>query len=448
MLVHHQTEEILEALSRHQVVFFIGARGTGKTTLVDRLKGSYEETGVKTVRVDAFEVGTPADLNDPISAAIGCSSDALTATAMPLNARVRVLVDNCERLSDRTWFPRLQDQWRALLSEEEARGRIAFLLLGRPLFRAISEGRGSPLLNIGVVKTARPLDAAQTITAFGVEEETARAVLRKTGGHPYLTSALARALDGDREKFAHIIKPFAAENRRYIMRLIEDHAVAARGVLADLLEAQSPISEAALIGTHFGEAHHLLGEECLDDLSGSGLIRREAGLCLISAGLLRSIKDIQNFLRAPEIELEVEPTAAYSAAAVTLFRAENVFRKRLATELAALDQAWWPSRIPAGLVAEAELRRRIEMDSSVPPDGEPHPILFLSMGELVDAMLKAENWDQVFRVRLGLSRAEFEEAARDLMAVRNKVAHNRVVHESDLSVLSGALRRLGLAAGD
>src|SRR5947209_450321 len=79
LMAHHQATEIREALSRHQVVFFVGARGTGKTLLAADLENEFNRTDVQTVRLDAADISTPADLNEPIAAVLGCSSNSLTA---------------------------------------------------------------------------------------------------------------------------------------------------------------------------------------------------------------------------------------------------------------------------------------------------------------------------------------------------------------------------------
>jgi len=444
-MAHHQTNEVREALSRHQVIFFVGARGTGKTLLAAHLESEFNRTDVQTIRLEASDAFTPADLNEPIAAVLGCPSNSLTAESLPRDARVRIIIDQCEELHDKPWLPYLQDQWRALLSEPEARGRVALLLLGRPLFRALGGGRGSPLLTIGVVKPARPLDTDSAASTFGVRPNVADPAIRKTGGHPYLTSALLRAIDGDAANFKKALPPFIAESRRYVMRLIEDHALAAHGVLADLLDARSPVAEAALIGKHFGDAR-LFGEECLEDLCGSGLIERETSMCSLAAELLRAIPDLRLFLRVQEVEVETEPTEHHGLAAATLFCVENLLRRRIGLWLEEIDQAWWPGRVPESLVAAAELRRRSELESSVCPEVEPHPILYLTVGEMCDLVMSQENWDQVFRVRFGMTRSAFEETKKDLLAVRNKVAHNRVVSASDVAILEGAVRRLGLSS--
>lgn len=158
--------------------------------------------------------------------------------------------------------------------------------------------------------------------------------------------------------------------------------------------------------------------------------------------------DVRSFLGAPAVDLPVDGGVSHGEAAKTLFAAENCLRSRVATWLAEVDQTWWPSRVPESLVGEAELRRRVEMDSPAAPPQEQHPILYLTLRELVDVILMRSNWDEVFRVQFGISREAFERAVADVTVVRNKVAHSRVVRESDLEVLTSGLARLGLSELD
>lgn len=443
MMRHHQTDEVLDAVSRHQVVFFVGARGTGKTLLVDTVEADLRRSSVEVLRLDAADIATPADVNDPLALALGCSPDEMTAATLPPETRLRIIIDNCQELHGRQWLPYLQDQLRALLSASEARGRAALLLCGRPQFRGIAGGRGSPLLNIGIIRPARSLDVEAIESIFQVPSATANAVARKTGGHPQLTASLMDAIGGELSNLERAFNSFAEDSRRYLIRLVEDHALAARPLLADLLASTEPASEAALIARHFGDSR-LAGQECLDDLCGSGLVERKDGCCTIKADLLRSLRDIRSFIGAPPLRGSVEPSREHAEAAITLYRAENRLRNNVASWLEELDQAWWPSRVPSSLVAEAEQRRLAELESSVPPTEEAHPILYLTFGELVDVIATQRNWHEVFRIRWGLTRPAFEAAVNDVTAVRHKVAHNRKVTADDLSVLNSGLSRLRL----
>ena len=441
---HHQEEAVRRELAARQVVFFFGARGTGKTCLKGNLAHALRDSGITVIEIEAADVSTPGDLNEPLMAALGAELSFLNNENFPDVAPIRVLIDSCEQLHAQSWFPVVQDQWRGVLSLEAARGRLGLLLLGRPLFRSATTGRGSPLLNIGCVLTARPMTSAEASLGFGVDHGLAAIAVRKTGGNPYLTGRLLEHLQDGADDLGPKIKNFASEMRRHVMRLIDDHGIAARGIVADLLDAKQPVASSALIRHHFGEST-IEGAECLEDLAGSGLLEVEDGYWRLKAEFVKVVPDLRAIVGAPAIELPERPTPSFHRAAEAVFVAENRLRTQFASWLAEADQAWWPSRIPSGLDADAELRRRAELDSRVAPTTDQHPLLYVTFGELVSAISAAHNWEQVFHVRLRLTRTAFDEAIKDFIAVRNKVAHSREVSEEDVVLLESAIERLQVA---
>jgi Cdc6-like AAA superfamily ATPase len=445
MTGHHQTTEILDTLAQHQLVVYVGARGTGKTLLVGDVEQKLKASDVTVVPLDAEQAQSPTDLTAPLADVLRCSHDQLSAVDLSSAARVRVLVDNCDSLNDRMWFPALQDQWRGLLGQPEARGRVSFLLCGRPLFRRVAEGRGSPLVGIGSFVPSRPLATADVAERFAVDETVARAVLSKTGGHPLLTRRLIEAIDGDVNALEATYLDFARTQRRYLLQLIDDHGTTTRAVLADVLEGRrgNTIAESAIIARHFGSSR-MLGQDTLDDLVASGLLtRQEGGVCL-GASILRADRDLHQHLAAPRFTVVDEPSVEHGEAVSELFRAENRLRRNVGYWLGEVEETWWPSRFDDSLVREVEERRRAEADSPAPSATDIHPIGYLTLGELFDLILTQANWEQVFRVRIGLTRDAFNRAAATILAVRNKVAHNRPVDASDIASLRVALRRLNL----
>lgn len=447
MTVHHQTDEILGTLAQHQLVVFVGARGTGKTLLSGDVEAKLTASGVTVVSLDAEQARSPTDLIAPLANVLGCTTDRLSAVGLPSTARVRVLVDNCDVLNDRTWFPALQDQWRGLLGEPEARGRISFLLCGRPLFRRVAEGRGSPLVGMGSFVPSRPLTMADVGQRFAVDQQVAQAVVSKTGGHPLLTRRLIEAIEGDVHALEQRYVDFARSQRRYVLQLIDDHGTTTRAVLADVLEAPrgGTIAESAIIARHFGSSR-VLGQDTLDDLVASGLLERLEGGVRLGASILRADRDLSQYLTTPDFSVVDEPSGQHGEAARELFRAENRLRRKVGDWLGEVEETWWPSRFDDSLVREVEQRRRAEADSPAPSTTDVHPIGYLTFGELVDAILAQANWEQVFRVRIGMTREAINQAVAVILAVRNKVAHNRPVDESDVASLRLALRRLDLLA--
>jgi hypothetical protein len=282
------------------------------------------------------------------------------------------------------------------------------------------------------------------VADFDTTEVTARAIKRKTGGHPALTAALAEAIGGDIERLGSAIPQFVRDHERYLLRLVEDHTLAGMAVLSDVIEGSASVAEAALISAHFGRAFSR-GHDCLADLAGSGLIFREAdGRCSLGAELVRESAPLRQFLRAPVVNVPTGKPGLHAEAASLLYTTENRLRARVAEWLGEVDRTWWPNRVGEQLAALAESRRQSEMESQAAPKEELHPIMYLHLGEVFDVIASEINWEQVFRVRLAMTREALYEEADALGKVRVKAAHNRPIDEDDLGILQRAARRLRL----
>jgi Swt1-like HEPN len=169
--------------------------------------------------------------------------------------------------------------------------------------------------------------------------------------------------------------------------------------------------------------------------------------CESAGWLARDRCRLRQHLATPSFAILTDPTAEHADAAASLFRIENRLREVVAEALSQVEGTWWPSRFPAALVREADQRRQSEAESPAPISFDLHPLAFLDLGELVDVILEEANWEQVFKVRFGLSRDAFSQAMTAVTAVRNKVAHNRPVGANDLTVLRLAVQRLTLWPG-
>jgi hypothetical protein len=446
MTRHHQTDEVIGALGQHQLVVFVGARGTGKTRLIKDVEEVLTSRGMAVLVLNAEAAQASTDLLVPIAVVLGCKTDQLTASHMPGDLRLRVLVDNCDALHQKTWFPAVQDQWRGLLGESQARGRVGVLLCGRPLFRRVAEGRGSPLVGIGTFVPSRPLTREEIETILDVAAATAEKTQTKTGGHPQLSHRLVDQIHGDLSELESRYVEFVQSQRRFVLQLIDDHGEGTRAALADMLDCPrgSVTAESAILARHFRGAR-MLGEDVLNDLVSSGLIKRVGESLALSAEMLRTDRDLRKHLGTPSLDLDDEPSVEYVEAAAWIFRIENRLRLMVGHALAEIDEMWWPSRFPPAMIREVEQRRQTESDSPVPVMVDIHPIAYLNFGELVDAVVEETNWRQVFRVRFGMTREAFNQTSATITVVRNKVAHNRPVSTDDLVMLRLSSERLGLS---
>lgn len=438
-------ERVKDLLHTNQLVVTIGARGTGKSHCVEQLCRTWRDLGVQVLRLDAATAKKPQDLDLPLTAALGCSDTELTARFMPEDRVLRVIVDRAEYLYDRSWLGDLQEHWRALLSDGASRGRLAIVFFGRPIFRQIAGGDSSPLLNAGPVITPCPLTVGEIEQAFGADESCAAAVRRKTGGHPQLTATLLDAIDNDVGGMGGAIDGFVADNHRYVMKLIQDHPLAGRAVLAELLEARSAMHHAALVRRHFGSAH-ADGMDAIDDLEASGLLARgKGGDCAVGAELLRSIDGLRGLLGSPTVVVADYDREVMGKAARLVFVAENRLRKLVAESLTNADPAWWVSRVCPELRGDAEGRREGEGEVLSLEDMHLHPIMYLNLGEVFDLIYEKENWNRIFRAIFPAKKTRVEDSARRFSALRNRVAHSRPLSPQALEDLEAAIRQLGLA---
>ncbi len=152
------------------------------------------------------------------------------------------------------------------------------------------------------------------------------------------------------------IASFASDERRHIMRLIDDYGIAARGVIADVLDSKQPIARSAPIRRHFGQAT-VEGAECLDDLAGSGLLEEVDDCWKMKAEFVNvepGIRALVQLLRSTCLHFRHSPSAMQPHA---IFIPGTALRANIPYWLAEALQTWWPSRIPSGLDADAELRQ-------------------------------------------------------------------------------------------
>jgi hypothetical protein len=401
-------------------------------------------TDTRVVAVSASKESSAAELLQPLAELMETDFSGLTPeTVEQLEGHTVLAIDQAEQLTETGWLVEFQDFLRALFTAEASRGRLRLLIAARPLFRDALGGRGSPLANAAAVTSVRPLTVSEIESAMRISRVPAQAIHAKTGGHPYLTEALVQATNGQLDELRRRLEAFCADNRRYIVGLVDDLGMRGRRVLTDLLATGKPVSRTALIRRHFQDQRSAF--ECIDDLVGSGFVS-ESDECLeISAGLLSKLR---RGLPAPAEYLERLSPDRHLEAASLLYAAENELRELIARLLAAVDTHWWPDRIPSEVAAKAASRRAAENESRAPSDRELHPLYYVDLAELFEIIVFGENWSEVFSVGLREDSPTGQQALlaiqSDLLLIRNKVAHNRPVSSSDLDVLTQGVSQLGL----
>lgn len=437
------TEKLKAALTSNQIAVVIGARGTGKSLCADELTRDWEALGIDVLRIDASKARFPEDLNVPLAAALACDGSRLTAEELGDDRVVRVVVEKCDRLFDQAWVGEWQERWRALFTDRAAEGRLAAVLFGRPLFRQIAGGDSSPLLNAARVLPVEPLGVPEIESLHGLDERTANAVRRKTGGHRDLTAMLTQELAESKNDFRTAMKRLVDARRSYIAQLVQDQSLGGRSLLGELLLGTGSVHESALIQRHFGSAH-ADGLEAIEDLRGSGLIERsEAGDCTVAAALLRKVEGLREVAAAPEMSMPSHEAEVMDACWRALFRSENELRMLVAERLRTVDPVWWVSDVPPEVRGAAEGRKRREGTIAATEEPQSHPLMYLTLDELFSLIFC--NWDRVFRaVFAPLSQETVEGLAQKFAAIRNRLAHSRPVSADQLQEFETLLRRLGL----
>lgn len=436
-------DRVVTALAEHPVVAFFGAVGTGRSSMADAVVAELDRAGVTTVMIDAASVHSLEELNEPVERMLGFDSGDLGLRPVPRDARCRIVVDNAHAIYDAQWMGGFQDLWRGFLTSESALHRVAALFLGRPVFRNAFGGRGSPLLNVGNEIWAEPLSVADLTALTGSDSSVARAVIGKTGGHPRLSLSLAtHALQTS--DFRDAFRQFCQNEEAYIADLIDDHGIEGKRVLAELVDMPS-VREDDLLA-NFVDATE--GLYALRDLRSSGLTREASkGLVTLSASMLREYDRIKSHIRATGLPATI-PTHApdsHGEAAASLYLVENSLRAKIMSWLDEHDPRWWPQRIPDRL-RDAERLWLGERSSRFPPATRLHPIMYLTMGELLLIPEASNNWPDVFQSRWRIELSAFQAIRDDLLAIRNKVSHNRPVSGDELVVLRNAASRLRLEA--
>jgi hypothetical protein len=440
LVEHHQLEEVRDALARTQVVVFIGARGTGKTQLAGELQGKYGGSGVECVLVDAKKASTLVEFNRDVARALECDPLDLKLPRNP-NRRFRVIVDNCQEIYDAPWRDSFQDQWRAFLTHPDSAGRVSALFLGRPAFRDILGGPGSQLLAVADVRVARPFVMQELANAAAIEEVIAARVIRKTGGHPSLSFDFVRYLLDFPDDVAVAWRAFSEESNNLIAELVEDHGIGGRGVVLDLCRARTLIGETELVNRHFaGKLAN--GIQCIRDLVGCGIIARSDSGYVLAATMVMA-RAVQERIALPRPSIPVDEPGRHEHGAQRVYLIENGLRRAIVELLSGGDDAWWPGAIPDSISAQAQLLQQAERASRASPRTELHPIMYVELGELRDILVMQTVWDKA-RIRFGLERDAFEELWDDLKLVRNKVAHNRPLEDSDVAFLDAVATRLRL----
>lgn len=435
---HHQLAEIAQLVGVHRLTMFWGARGTGKSSLLVDLGRILDKNHV-IIHLKASDARSLEELNRPLANELGCLPDALDARGYEGRPLV-VLLDQCERLFDESWVGAFQDEWRALFTAPESSGKLSCVLASRPRFRDTLGGFGSPLANAARHVRARPLTVDEIKTRFGCSPSLAAALRSKTGGHPWLTKCASSASSVG--ELVAALPSLVDGNAGYILRLIDDHDPATRGLISDLVDSDRGMTERVLLDRHFrGRAD--AGLDVIDDLVGSGLLGKPTtSTVVVNAELLRGESGLRRLLVARRARIGTQASSLQQEAYNLIYQVENHLRDAVLSTRSDLSRDWWENAVAREMVAKAEGRRDAEREGCVGTTDDVHPIAYLDLGEVADLAMAEPGWSQAFTHAFGMNSAEFRATVTRLLVVRNMVAHTRPVAARDVEALRAAADQL------
>jgi hypothetical protein len=114
---------------------------------------------------------------------------------------------------------------------------------------------------------------------------------------------------------------------------------------------------------------------------------------------------------------------------------ENTLRQCIMTELGKLSQNWWKERVPQGVRATCEARKK-EGDLPYPwfSSREYDPICYADFHDYVTVIKKHDNWEQAFK-RIFKDIEIVSGKLRELEPMRNKIAHSRDLQADEVDLL-------------
>lgn len=123
------------------------------------------------------------------------------------------------------------------------------------------------------------------------------------------------------------------------------------------------------------------------------------------------------------------------ASHVLMFVLENCLRELIVDELSELcGQLWWKSCLTGTALAKFKQARELEKSTPWSTLVSHHPVYYLDFPDLRETIIQNKNWTEAFSPIFHNK----DNTSRDLSSIepiRNKIAHNRHISESDMSRL-------------
>lgn len=139
---------------------------------------------------------------------------------------------------------------------------------------------------------------------------------------------------------------------------------------------------------------------------------------------------------APSPEVR-EALVLQEAAYAVLFCLENTLRGLVTDEMQRVGGArWWKQRVPGDIHRAAKEKARADLHNASLGGCICHLICYTDLPELRKIICRKDNWEDCFEA-IFQNRSHLESELEQLDRIRNRVAHNRYVEQSDLERAHG-----------
>ena len=131
-----------------------------------------------------------------------------------------------------------------------------------------------------------------------------------------------------------------------------------------------------------------------------------------------------------------------------LYSMENAIRMLIVDCLEKIaGEKWWKDRLPGDILKDYKESKNKEQRFSWISLVPHHPIYYVDFPSLKKVIEKKNNWDDVFKRIFG-NKEMFSSSWSSIEPIRNKVAHNRCINESDIIFLNKTLTFLTNTIGE
>jgi hypothetical protein len=148
-------------------------------------------------------------------------------------------------------------------------------------------------------------------------------------------------------------------------------------------------------------------------------------------------------INVPENVIPINNMSAYTI----LYIIEVVLREFIIITLGVNNSKWLKTRLPADLIEKIKEGRKYEESIKWTELLPHHPLYYLDFPDLKKIIDRKDNWDEYF-IKYFTDKDVFISLLRELEPIRNKIAHHRLITNSDIMVLQAVYTAINNALGN